>query len=73
MLKDWQYWPIVRPVVRLLSSSKFIALLLAALIADYGLDLSDNVQAMVYAIAAVIYAGTTAVEDAAAKRGTDSS
>lgn len=68
MFQNWQYWPIVRPFVRLLSSSKFIALLLAALAADFGLDLSGETTALIYAAAAVIYAGTTAVEDAASKR-----
>jgi len=68
MFQDWQYWPVVRPFIRLISSSKFIALLLAVLVADFGLDLSDNATAMVYALAAVVYGLTTAIEDGAAKR-----
>lgn len=68
MLANWQHWPIVRPFVRLLSSSKFIALLVAALAADFGLDLSAETTALIYALAAVVYAGTTAVEDAAVKQ-----
>lgn len=68
MIQDWQYWPVIRPIIRLLSSSKAVALVLAALAADFGLDLSPEMTALIYALAAVIYAATTAVEDAAQKR-----
>lgn len=60
--------PFIKPLEGLLKSRKFWSLLLAVLASDFGLNLSDNVQAMIYLIAGVVFAGTTAWEDGAAKR-----
>lgn len=64
----WQYWPIIRPILSFLSSRKFVALVVSVLITEFGLDLSDNVQALIYMLAAGIYTFSTAIEDAASKR-----
>ena len=60
--------PFLRPFEGLLKSRKFWSLLLAVLVSDFGLNLTDNVQAMIYLIAGVVFAGTTAWEDGAVKR-----
>ena len=61
--------PYLRPFEGLLKSRKFWSLLLAVLVSDFGLNLTDNVQAMIYLVAGIVFAGTTAWEDSAVKRG----
>lgn len=58
-------WPIIRPLLRLLNSSKFWALLFPALL-SLGLDVSAQIQALIIFLAGAIYAVTTAWEDSAA-------
>jgi len=55
-------YPILRPLLRLFFSSKAIALFIPALI-SLGLDISPELQAWVFVIAAGLYALTTAYED----------
>jgi hypothetical protein len=59
--------PIIRGVIRLLSSARFWALFIPVL-ATYGLELSPEAQALILLIAGGTWAGTTAVEDYAEKR-----
>jgi hypothetical protein len=61
-------WPILKPVFSLLFSRKFLVVFIAAA-ASLGLDLTPEVQALVFAAGAGVIAVTTAWEDAAAKRG----
>ena len=60
--------PFIKPLEGLLKSRKFWSLLIAVLVSEFGLDLSDNVQAMIYLVAAVVFTGATAWEDGALKR-----
>jgi len=55
------------PLSRLLGSSKFWTLLIAVAM-SYGLELSAEMQALILLVAATVFAGTTAIEDAALKR-----
>jgi hypothetical protein len=59
--------PIIRGIIRLLSSARFWALFIPVL-ATYGLELSPEAQALILLIAGGTWAGTTAVEDYAEKR-----
>ena len=65
---DVKNWPIIKPLIGLVFSRKFLVILLAAL-ASYGLDLTPEAQALVLGLGAVVIAVTTAWEDAAEKRG----
>ena len=52
----------------LLKSRKFWTLLIAVLASELGLELDDNTQALIYLVAGLTLAGTTAWEDSAEKR-----
>lgn len=67
-LSQWRDWPLIRPLTGLLFSRKFLILLFPVL-ASFGFDLDANMQALVILVAASLFAGTTAWEDAAQKRG----
>ena len=60
--------PFLEPFEALLKSRKFWSLAIAILVSDFALDISDSIQAMIYLVAGVVFAGTTAWEDAAEKR-----
>ncbi len=62
-----QNWPVLRPVIALLSSRKFLVVVFAAL-ASVGLDLTPELQALVIALGGVAYILAQALEDAAEKR-----
>lgn len=68
MFQNWKYWPIVGPIVALLSSRKFLLALGAVLAADFGLHLSDDLIALIVAVGVAIVGGGIAIEDAAQKR-----
>lgn len=70
MFQNWKYWPIVGPLVALLSSRKFLLALAAILAADFGFNLSDDLIALIVAVGVAIVGGGIAIEDAAMKRGT---
>jgi len=59
---------IARVFLSLLQSRKFWTLLFGVLAAEFRLELSNETQALVYLVAGVVFAGTTAWEDASAKR-----
>jgi hypothetical protein len=67
-MQRFKEWPLVRPLIALLFSRKFLVVLLAAL-ASLGLDLTPEVKALIFAIGGIVIAVTTAWEDAALKRG----
>ena len=62
-----QNWPVLKPVIALLFSRKFLVVAFAAL-ASLGLDLTPEVQTLVFVVGAGIVAVTTAWEDFATKR-----
>ena len=66
-MAPFDYSQLYKVFLRLLSSRKFWVLLLPVL-ASFGLDMSPDVQALILFGAGVIFAGTTAWEDAASKR-----
>ena len=66
-MKNVKNWPIIQPLIGLVFSRKFIVVLIAAL-ASMGLDLTPEMQALVFALGAIVIAVTTAWEDAAEKR-----
>ena len=68
MLKNWRSWPLVQPFVAQLWSRKFILMVAAILATEFGLDLSDQTQAIVYLVGASVLGITIAAEDVAAKR-----
>jgi hypothetical protein len=41
MFEDWQYWPVIRPIIALFSSRKFLVAL-APLLLAVGFDLSPE-------------------------------
>ena len=59
-------WPLIRPLIGLLFSRKFLVVAIAAGV-SLDLDLTPEVQALVFAVGAGIIAFTTAWEDAAKK------
>jgi len=67
-MEQLKEWPFLKPIIGLLYSRKFWVLLFPVL-ASFGLDLDANVQALVILVATTIFAGSTAWEDAAEKRG----
>jgi len=54
-----------RSFLSLLKSRKFWTLLMAVLATEFGLQLEDGTQALIYLVAGVTFAGTTAWEDTA--------
>ncbi len=60
-------WPVLRPVIALLSSRKFLVIVFAAL-ASVGLDLTPEFQALIIALGGVAFVLATAWEDSATKR-----
>jgi hypothetical protein len=60
-------WPVLKPVIALLFSRKFLVVAIAAA-ASLGLDLEPEVQALVFTIGAGVIAVTTAWEDYGVKR-----
>ena len=66
-ISQWKKWPLIQPLISLLFSRKFLILLFPVL-ASFGFDLDANMQALVILVAASLFAGTTAWEDAASKR-----
>jgi hypothetical protein len=59
--------PIIKPIIGLVFSRKFLVLVFAAL-AAYGLDLEPELQAVIIALGAIVLPVTIAWEDAATKR-----
>jgi len=59
--------PIWRVFLNLAKSRKFWTLLMAVLASEFGLELEDGTQALIYLVAGMTFAGTTAWEDAATK------
>lgn len=55
-------WPVIKPLIGMIFSRKFITLVLACL-AAYGLPLKPELEAIIYLVAATFYAVTTAWED----------
>ena len=62
-----QNWPVLKPIIALLFSRKFLVVVFAAL-ASVGLDLTPEFQALVIALGGVAFILATALEDAAEKR-----
>ncbi len=60
-------WIVIKPLIALLSSRKFLVLLFPVL-ASFGLNLDGQTQALIIVVSAALFAGTTAWEDAAGKR-----
>ena len=56
MFENWKYWPIVRPIIALLSSRKFLVALVP-FVAAWGLDLSPELITMIGGLAAVVIGG----------------
>ena len=59
-------WPIIRPLIGLVFSRKFLVVLITAL-ASLGLDLTPEIQALVFSVGGIVLALSIAWEDAAAK------
>lgn len=67
-MQSLKEFPVIRPLLRLLNSSKFWAVFFAAL-ASSGLDISAEWRAFIILIGGVVYAMATAYEDGKAKGG----
>jgi len=61
-----QNWKIIKVILAILTSRKFLILLLSVL-ASSGLDISPEWKAMIFFLAGAVWAIATAIEDAAAK------
>lgn len=66
MFENWKYWPVIRPIIALLSSRKFL-IALAPFLLHWGFDLTPELMTVIGGIAAVLI-GSIAAEDYAEKR-----